>query len=40
VDKKGVEHRYLDALDSPESLDEANLASMRAVLQMIFTAFA
>jgi HEPN superfamily Toprim-like protein len=40
VDKKGVEHRYLDALDAPESLDEANLASMRAVLQMIFTAFA
>ena len=40
VDKKSVERRYLDALDAPESLDEANLASMRAVLQMIFSAFA
>jgi hypothetical protein len=40
VDKKSVEQRYLDALNASESLDEANLASMRAVLQMIFTAFA
>lgn len=40
LDKKRVEQRYLDALNIPESLDEANLASMRAVLQMIFTAFA
>jgi len=40
VDKKSVEQHYLDALNAPESLDEANLASMRAVLQIIFTAFA
>lgn len=40
LDKKRVEQRYLDALNIPESLDEANLTSMRAVLQMIFTAFA
>lgn len=40
VDKNSVEQRYLDALNIPESLDEANLAPMRAVLQMIFTAFA
>ena len=40
MDKKSVEQRYLDALNAPESLDEANLASMRAVLQIIFTAFA
>ena len=34
------EQRFLDALNAPKSLDETNLASMRAVLQMIFTAFA
>ena len=33
LDKKRVEQRYLDALNIPESLDDANLASMRAVLQ-------
>jgi hypothetical protein len=39
LDKKSVEQRLLNALNASESLDEANLASMRAVLQMIFTAF-
>jgi len=38
LDKKRVEQRYLDALNIPESLDDANPASMRAVLQTIFSA--
>ena len=37
-DKKRVEQRYFDALNIPESLDDANPASMRAVLQTIFSA--
>jgi hypothetical protein len=40
IDKAVVQDRFLDALDNPTTLDEANLAGMRAVLQMIFTAFA
>jgi hypothetical protein len=40
VDKNLVEERYLAALDGPTLPDEANLAAMRDVLQMMFTAFA
>jgi hypothetical protein len=38
--KNHVQQRFLDALSAPDSLDEANLVSIRAVLRMIFTAFA
>jgi hypothetical protein len=40
IDEKGVEQRYRDALDTPGTLDDANLEAIRAVLQMIFAAFA
>jgi hypothetical protein len=40
LDKKSVEQRFLNSLDGPASLDDADLTSMRAVLQMIFSAFA
>jgi hypothetical protein len=40
TDKKGVEERFLKSLDGPDLPNEDNLASMRAVLQMMFTAFA
>ena len=40
IDKRNVQQRFLDALKAPGQLDEANLVSIRAVLQMIFTAFA
>ena len=40
IDKKSVQERFLKSLDAPEPPDEANLAAMRAVLQMMFTAFA
>lgn len=40
IDKKGVEQRFLNALDTPGKLDDANIEAIRAVLQMIFTAFA
>lgn len=40
ADKNLVEERYLAALERSQLPDEANLAAMRAVLQMMFTAFA
>ena len=40
IDKRNVQQRFLDALKAPDQLDEANLVSIRAVLQMIFNAFA
>jgi len=40
VDKNRVQERFLDALNKPEELDKADLAPIREVLQMIFTAFA
>jgi len=40
TDKKGVEERFLKSLDGPQLPDEANLTAIRAVLQMMFTAFA
>ena len=39
-DKKAVEQRFLNALDTPGRLDDANLEAIRAVLHMVFTAFA
>jgi hypothetical protein len=39
VDKASVQERYLHALAAPVQLDDANLVSIRAVLQMTFTAF-
>jgi hypothetical protein len=40
VGKDSVQQRYLKSLEVPDQLDEANLASIRAVFQMIFIAFA
>lgn len=40
IDKRNVQQRFLDALKVPDQLDEANLVSIRRVLQMIFSAFA
>jgi hypothetical protein len=39
VDKSSVQARYLAALAVPSQLDDENVAAMRAVLEMIFTAF-
>jgi hypothetical protein len=40
ADKNLIEERFLKSLDDPKLPDEANLAAMRAVLQIMFTAFA
>jgi hypothetical protein len=40
IDKRSVEERFLEALGTLGELDDANLAPIRAVLKMIFTAFA
>jgi len=40
VDKKAAEQRFLNALDTPGKLDDANLEAIHTVLNMIFTAFA
>lgn len=40
IDKALVQRRFLDSLDEPDQIAEVNLAPIRAVLQMIFTAFA
>lgn len=39
TDKKSVEERFLKSLDGPQLPDETNLAGIRAVLEMMFTAF-
>lgn len=39
VDKNFVEERFLKSLEDSQLPDEANLAPMRAILPMMFTAF-
>jgi len=40
VDKNLVQERFLKSLEGSQLPDEANLAPMRAILPMMFTAFA